>query len=399
MRPFIAAKVAVVFALLGAGLMPLFAQSLIWLGNLSGMPATATGVSADGTVVAGQCVTSDRSSSFVWTRLTGMIDLGTLGGSDTWAWRVSEDGSTVVGSAKNASGMFRAFRWRWDTGIEALSTVEPSSFAYDVSADGSIVVGGTGGCAVRWMMENNTRECLGRLTEPPFFYNASTEAFATNSDASIVGGLAIEPHSWRRVAFLWARETGVRALRWGDYYLNFIPMDISEDGTVAVGADFRWSQEEGVIRLGTLGGNGTEAYAVTATGSIVVGRSPDSSGQWRAFQWNAQTGIEDLNARYASLLTPGSVLRSAIDISPDGRYIVGGGENGATGQREAYLLDTWREGDTNGDGCIDDTDLLNLLFAFGTPGSGYTRHEDINKDGIVDDSDLLIVLFSFGSGC
>jgi hypothetical protein len=43
--------------------------------------------------------------------------------------------------------------------------------------------------------------------------------------------------------------------------------------------------------------------------------------------------------------------------------------------------------------------LLAVLFAFGSAGTGDTRHEDINKDGIVDDVDLLQVLFHFGSGC
>lgn len=54
-------------------------------------------------------------------------------------------------------------------------------------------------------------------------------------------------------------------------------------------------------------------------------------------------------------------------------------------------------GDVNGDGCVDDADLLAVLFAFGCmTGCG---SEDVNGDGFVDDADLLIVLFHFGSGC
>jgi hypothetical protein len=53
------------------------------------------------------------------------------------------------------------------------------------------------------------------------------------------------------------------------------------------------------------------------------------------------------------------------------------------------------EGDVTGDGCVDDSDLLTVLFAFGT-----NDHDaDINEDGVVDDADLLIVLFAFGNGC
>ncbi len=54
-------------------------------------------------------------------------------------------------------------------------------------------------------------------------------------------------------------------------------------------------------------------------------------------------------------------------------------------------------GDVNGDGCVDDADLLAVLFAFGC-GSD-CGPEDVNGDGVVDDADLLAVLFAFGNGC
>jgi hypothetical protein len=53
-------------------------------------------------------------------------------------------------------------------------------------------------------------------------------------------------------------------------------------------------------------------------------------------------------------------------------------------------------GDVDGDGRVDDTDLLLVLFAFGQ--SGQNLLEDLDGDGIVDDADLLLVLFNFGSG-
>ncbi|MDM7460445.1 MAG: WD40 repeat domain-containing protein [bacterium] len=52
-------------------------------------------------------------------------------------------------------------------------------------------------------------------------------------------------------------------------------------------------------------------------------------------------------------------------------------------------------GDVDGDGCVDDRDLLSVLFAFGSQGGA----ADVNNDGIVDDADLLSVLFAFGGGC
>ena len=53
-------------------------------------------------------------------------------------------------------------------------------------------------------------------------------------------------------------------------------------------------------------------------------------------------------------------------------------------------------GDVDGNGCVDDADLLQVLFAFGATG---LNPADLNCDGTVDDADLLTVLFNFGSGC
>ncbi|CUU36159.1 pre-peptidase C-terminal domain-containing protein [Armatimonadetes bacterium GXS] len=52
--------------------------------------------------------------------------------------------------------------------------------------------------------------------------------------------------------------------------------------------------------------------------------------------------------------------------------------------------------DVNQDGCVDDADLLEVLFAFGNTTFAPV---DVNGDGIVDDADLLEVLFAFGRGC
>jgi hypothetical protein len=85
-------------------------------------------------------------------------------------------------------------------------------------------------------------------------------------------------------------------------------------------------------------------------------------------------------------------------VPPAGR---GQGYNAATGRSEAFLLITCcvsHNGDVDNNGCIDDADLLAVLFAFGNTGSNLGR-VDVNCDGVVDDADLLIVLFHFGNGC
>jgi hypothetical protein len=51
------------------------------------------------------------------------------------------------------------------------------------------------------------------------------------------------------------------------------------------------------------------------------------------------------------------------------------------------------QGDVNGDGCVNDADLLIVLFNFGNSGG----QGDANGDGRIDDGDLLVVLFMFGA--
>lgn len=59
---------------------------------------------------------------------------------------------------------------------------------------------------------------------------------------------------------------------------------------------------------------------------------------------------------------------------------------------------TPHNGDVDNNRCVDDADLLSVLFAFGQTGANLGR-VDVNCDQVVDDADLLIVLFNFGQGC
>ncbi|MCS7300095.1 MAG: hypothetical protein NZ556_00875, partial [Fimbriimonadales bacterium] len=63
---------------------------------------------------------------------------------------------------------------------------------------------------------------------------------------------------------------------------------------------------------------------------------------------------------------------------------------------DPYLRMNLVLGDVDENDCIDDADLLAVLFNFGATGD---NPADLNLDGVVDDADLLIVLFNFGAGC
>lgn len=53
--------------------------------------------------------------------------------------------------------------------------------------------------------------------------------------------------------------------------------------------------------------------------------------------------------------------------------------------------------DIDRDGCVNDADLLTILYKFGAVALGDPA--DINGDGIINDGDLLEVLYQFGFGC
>jgi len=263
----------------------------------------------------------------------------------------------VVGWAYNAT-FYRAFRWTASGGMQDLGTLDgDESWATGVSADGAVVVGyATNGAgrfrAFRWT-------ALGGMQDLGTLGGDWSEAYGVSADGAVVVG--------------WAYNAAVQYRA------------------------FRWTASGGMQDLGDLGGGYSWAFGVSADGSVVVG----TAGGVYAFRWTAAGGMEDLNTTYANLLTNGSYLGLATAISPDGRYIVGRGYNTATWREEAFLLDTRctaHNGDVDGNGCVNDADLLAVLFAFGQTGS-YLGRVDVNCDGVVNDADLLIVLFNFGNRC
>jgi WD40 repeat protein len=104
--------------------------------------------------------------------------------------------------------------------------------------------------------------------------------------------------------------------------------------------------------------------------------------------WHTGTGTRVAAYNDQTLYSVG-----AAAFSPDGRYFAYGRDDGTliVANNPFYR----RAGDVDRNGCVDDADLLIVLFNFGSSDA----EADLNCDGIVDDADLLIVLFNFGSGC
>jgi probable HAF family extracellular repeat protein len=339
--------------------------------------STATDISADGSVVVG-AIDGDwgypgniAGYSFRWTQADGMNIIATGSSSNPYrppsssANGVSADGSVVVGWSFNRGyrvGMdsFSAFRWTLDLGQVNF----PDINANDVSANGSVMVGSILGVnffnpydpypkppyppydpdkAYRWTQETGLVE-LGNIG------NNSSDSVANgvSADGSVVVGSSRSAGGYEVIgydeAFRWTQEAGMVGLGSlaGNSDSNSGANAVSANGSVIVGGSdsnsgfqaFRWTQETGMVGLGSLTSNGgSSANDVSSDGSIVVGQS---GGQ--AFRWSQSDGMVSLKDTLigAGLDVSGWSLTSANAISADGFTLVGNGIN-PSGQTEAWV--------------------------------------------------------------
>jgi len=152
---------AFVVALVGA-------YSLLGCGNGNGKPAPApvamlvplladasdpgrnlaNGISANGQVVVGACLTSKGFRAFRWMTNGAPLDLGVLAGYvESRAFATSADGSVVVGNSFGEESS-RAFIWNAQQGLQPLGSLPDrytSWCARSVSSDGSVIVGTASG--------------------------------------------------------------------------------------------------------------------------------------------------------------------------------------------------------------------------------------------------------------
>ena len=376
-----AATIVILLAATALTASPAGASLFEGLGHLpAGPSSSAAAVSADGSVVVGNVPIAHpledgtayyTYEAFRWTRSGGMAGLGALADrNDCRATGVSADGAVVVGTCMSVGPGWtmmnnEAFRWTQGTmtGLGFPSGMSNSS-AVGVSGDGQAVIidnfnfgtFGLSGSTWRWS-PTASWESL----------NVQGSARGVSRDGHVIIGYYF-PHFF---------EEGepAYALRWterdGTLFLNLLPgrntayaQDVSDDGSVVVGWDayfpqrcidppgqpgpdqaFRWTEALGTVGLGCLpGDNASEALAVSADGTIVVGWSGmhalmQGLSNKHAFIWTADDGMRDLlevlRTDYAIDMA-GWTLTEAVDISADGRTIVGNGFN-PEGHEEAWV--------------------------------------------------------------
>jgi hypothetical protein len=169
------------------------------------------------------------------------------------------------------------------------------------------------------------------------------------------------------------------------------PLAIDQSGAFSATGKIERLSDEDAFRFGIAG-----------TGVLVGNVAPIEPGP------NLDAAVE--------LVGPSGVI---LSVNPDGRtdapvsavnlpagdYAIVVKARGVYGRIGSYEL-TGMIGDTgpacpdtNGDGAVDGSDLVNLLSRFGQSVSGGASDGDVNGDGAVNGADLVELLSAFGTSC
>jgi probable HAF family extracellular repeat protein len=199
-----------------------------------------------------------------------------------------------------------------------------SSSGNGISANGQVVVGhsftSSGREAFRWTEETG----MVSLGAP------NTSAEAANFDGTVIVGF----HKNGAEAMRWTAETGIVGLgHLTPESISSQAQAVSADGSVIVGYNayaighlepFRWTEETGMVGMGYLPGGGGEGSAngISLDGTVIAGGTFVGGGQL-AFRWTAETGMVSLGE-----LPGGRIDSVAYGMSANGLFIVGGSQSG-----------------------------------------------------------------------
>jgi hypothetical protein len=176
-----------------------------------------------------------------------------------------------------------------------------------------------------------------------------------------------------------------------NYTLNLIGTVVSENANEAI---IRWAADVNPNQCVTVSISGTTvqvlitrlAGALQARVTPIACQSNPYNSEWQNVTLQFEDNGGDANnflrvEGYLFCLEESFAFATAIIDTMDWEAY-GGGFTGVFGN-------------VNGDDIVDDADLLQVLFNFGSNDPA----ADANGDGIVDDADLLTVLFNFGASC
>ncbi len=251
--------------------------------------------------------------------------LGDLPGGDFGSWgpALPADASTVIGQSDDGEG-FQTFRWTQAEGIDCLRNLSEACVDWSttgISGDGSVVIGffPIGGLGLRWTPSGGIEFLNPGVTSVPQ---------GASADGSVIVGDAHFDGLGSRHSFRWTQAEGMVDLGRLGGFLS-VAQGVSADGSIVVGMTespapfaiqaFRWTEAQGMVGLGGLfeGATQSTAEAISADGLVIVGGSETRVG-FEAFRWTQAGGMVGLG-----FLRGGFVLSRAIAVSADGSVIVG----------------------------------------------------------------------------
>jgi uncharacterized membrane protein len=299
----------------------------------------AAGVSANGNRVAG----TGGNEPVLWQ--DGVVTyLGKIPNSEhAFAQNISSDGTTIIGYDYNTT----AFRWTEDAGLESLPQI---TIPWATSADGSVIVGQSVPAAYRWTAGS------GPVYVPEIAGGGVAEsAHDVSHDGSILVGNGIADGGQTLVLYRWSNEASATRLAQTPYGQANGAMATNSTGSIVVGSvvlaegeeAFRWTEDEGVVGLGHLPDHDETLYAAsmavatTDDGRLIVGQESVGQYETRAFAWTHEQGMQPLDVYLKDrfgLDLPGWSLKTVVDMTADGRFLIGQASHPDFGNNLAYRI-------------------------------------------------------------
>jgi probable HAF family extracellular repeat protein len=278
----------------------------------------------------------------------------------------------IVGAAKTAQGAFHAFLWLINqddlVSYQDLGTFPEADPMHPVLQSEAHGINNNG-LVVGWSNKqnsNNKYPCYWNILGDKAIYQLATanananagQALGVNNKGEIVGTTWFYPPDAMLWACFWqnvgAAVSGLtagtgspranrindqsvsvgaidnKAARWdqgiyssldpsGTNSEAFAPRTTNFPGAVGQknGQACIFYSPDNIVMLGSLGGTSSTAYKVNNSGQI-VGQATNSAGRGRAFIWDPQNGMQDLNALVNE---PDWVLNTAYDINDRGEIV------------------------------------------------------------------------------
>ncbi len=185
-------------------------SGMVGLGDLPGTPdlrSIAYAVSADGSVVVGYSQAARGDTPFIWTQDSGISAIGGLDHGSS-ATGISADGTIVVGTYMPVDGeLWRAFKWTEADGFVTLGDLPGDSegnriesHATAISAAGDVIVG--------WSYTNNSEINAFRWTQTEGMISlgdTTQSATAISGNGMVIVGY----YDGDQQAFRWTQNTGL----------------------------------------------------------------------------------------------------------------------------------------------------------------------------------------------